>query len=456
MPRGADSGFLEFNTLHLNDLRGTRPIAGHEMFHFFQYFYDPRTEVEKGTVAGPLAWLDEATATWVEVKMAADTAHVSVARAGNKFAPLYGLQAGVYLGVGPHGYGLSSLIKYLVRAQGEAFVLATYLDVLRTGRHPVAALEDQLDRPYSEFWHDYMGELIQGGPYRDVTAAAVRQRAWLSRLDLQSVGTEVSISSENMYDLSGWVFLLRPKAPSYPAGAAVKLKCAGSQCDLTAFRVSRGAGTSLTFLGESRDSLVVADLQGIAAGGYEVVVLVDNSLSRPPTYDQVSDMTLTAQVLDEPNIGHVIGAAVDLQYEATWLDDTVTPRQGLLLQTLSGSMTDGRFEWSWDSTATDGMRYRGQINVTVRPQDLSLVSWSAESWWYYSPTTYNLYRASGTAIPLGEQTEAVIRYGRLGEEACESISDIYVEQVSNGETRKKLVRFDCNNESNVLISLYRD
>ncbi len=456
--RGKNHCYLQFNTLHMNAPQVVRPIAGHEVFHFFQYFYDPRTELEKGTVNGPLLWLDEATATWVEVKMAADTAHVTVTRRGNEFAPLYGLQKGIAaFGAGPYGYGLSSLIKYLVRAQGEAFILATYQEILRTGRHPIAALEDQLDRPYSVCWHDYLGDLIRGGPYRDISAGAVWRFANFFRLDLRTVGTEESFQYEYMSDLSGLVVVLQPTAPQYPAGAALKLNCSGSQCDLSAFRIRAGADTTLTFLGESRDSLVVTDLQGIAAGGYKVMVLVDNSMSRPPTYDQVSDITLTAQVLDEPDIGHVIGATVDLQYEATWLGGAVVPRQGLLLQALSGSMTDGRFESSWDSTATNGVRYVGHINVTVRPQDLSLVSWSAESWWYFpAPGTYNRYRASGTAVPLGDQTEGIIRYWRLGEDACESISDIYVEQVSNGETRTKLLRFDCNSESNVFISLLRD
>lgn len=456
-PRGVNAGFLKFNTLHLNDLQGMRPIAGHEVFHFFQYFYDPRTEVEKGTVNGPLLWFDEATATWIEAKMAADTSHVSVTRGGRELAPLFGLQAGIYLGAGSHGYGMSSLIKYVVRAQGEAFILAAYQEFLRSGRHPVPAFEDQLDRPYSEFWHDYMGDLMQGGPYRDVEAERVWQFAKLSAIDLQSVGTEVSRHTENMYDLSGQVFLLRPKAASYPVGAGVKLKCSAAHYGLTAFRFKAAEDTVLSFLGESRDSLLVTDLSGIAASGSEIVVLVDNSRSRPPTYDQVSPLTLTARVLEAPDIGRVIGAMVDLQYEATWSGGAVVPRQGLFLRALSGSMTDGHFESSWDSTATDGMRYAGHIDVTIRPQDLSLVSWSAESWWYYpSPGTYNHYRASGTGAPMEYQTEATIRYWRPGEDACQSISDIYVEQVSNGVTTKKLLQFRCNSESYAIISLLKE
>jgi hypothetical protein len=168
-------------------------------------------------------------------------------------------------------------------------------------------------------------------------------------------------------------------------------------------------------------------------------------------------VTITAEVTKAPDIGRVIGASVDLQYEATWLGGTVVPRQGLFLQTLSGSMTNGHFESSWDSTTTEGMHYVGHISVTVRPEDLSLVSWSAESWWYFpTPGTYNRYRASGTAVPLEYQGDVIMRYSQPGAEACGSISDIYVEQVSNGATTKKLLGFDCNGDSYVIISLLRE
>jgi hypothetical protein len=213
----------------------------------------------------------------------------------------------------------------------------------------------------------------------------------------------------------------------------------------------------MVFLAESRDSLVVTDLQGIVAGGKELIVLVDNSRNEPPTYDQTVPVTITAEVTKAPDIGRVIGASVDLQYEATWLGGTVVPRQGLFLQTLSGSMTNGHFESSWDSTTTEGMHYVGHISVTVRPEDLSLVSWSAESWWYFpTPGTYNRYRASGTAVPLEYQGDVIMRYSQPGAEACGSISDIYVEQVSNGATTKKLLGFDCNGDSYVIISLLRE
>jgi hypothetical protein len=103
------------------------------------------------------------------------------------------------------------------------------------------------------------------------------------------------------------------------------------------------------------------------------------------------------------------------------------------------------------------MHYVGHISVTVRPEDLSLVSWSAESWWYFpTPGTYNRYRASGTAVPLEYQGDVIMRYSQPGAEACGSISDIYVEQVSNGATTKKLLGFDCNGDSYVIISLLRE
>jgi hypothetical protein len=446
--------YFEFNTRHMNDPNQLRTTVAHEVLHFFQYLYDPRTAVQIVSDNSPYWWLDEATATWAEVKMAADTAWVSEARAGNELAPLEGLQAGASIDPGEHGYGLSSLIKYLVRVQGEGFIAATYQEYRRSGRHTVPALEDQLTRPYTAFWHEYLGDLLRGGPYRDVTPAMVYQSGPFL-LDLQAVG---SVASMNVafHDLSGELFLLHPRASGYPADAALKLKCSGAQCGLTAFRAGSAANEPLVPLGESRDSLVVTDLQGIAAGGHEVLVLVDNSRNEPPTYDQTTPVTLTAEVTETPDIGRVIGAMVDLQYEATWNSGPVVPRQGLFLSTLSGSLTNGQFESSWDSTTTEGMHYVGHISVTVRPSDLGLVSWSAESWWYYpTPGTYNRYRASGTAVPLEYQQDVIIRYWQPGVDACASISDIYVEQVSNGVTTKKLLQFHCNTDSYVTISLLK-
>ena len=447
--------YFEFNTLYMDDPNQLRTTVAHEMLHFFHFLYDPRTAAQIVHEAAPYLWLDEATATWAEVKMAADTAWVSEVRRGNEFAPLEGLQAGAATGAGGHGYGLSSLIKYLVRRQGEGFILATYEEFQRSGRHPIPVLEDQLNQPYTIFWHEYLGDLLQGGPYRDVTAEKIYQSGPF-RLDLQSVGSVASMTVA-FSDLSGELFLLHPRAAEYPDDAVLKLRCSRTECGLTAFLAESAANAPLVLLGESRDSLVVTDLHGIAAGGREVLVLVDNSRNEPPTYDQSVPVTLTAEVTEVPDIGRVIGAMIDLTYEATWEDERVVPRQGLFFSTLSGTMTDGRFESSWDSISTDEMHYVGHIDVVVRPQDLSLVSWSAESWWYYpTPGTYNHYRASGTAAPLESQSDVEIKYWQPGEDACGSISDIYVEQVSEGETTTELLHFDCNDESSLVIVLYKE
>lgn len=446
--------FLEFNSRHLNDPDEVRTTVVHEVFHIFQYLYDPRTAAQIVHDDAPYFWVDEATSTWIEVKMAPDTAWTSVARGGNELSPLSGLQAGAAVDPGFHGYGLSSLIKYLVRKQGEDFILAVYEEYQRSGRHPVPVLEDQLDIPYATFWHEYLGDLLQGGPYHDVTAAIAHQGT-TPVLELGPVGTSDDVAV-NLPDLSGRLIALSPLLSEYPDDAVVKLKCS-PPCGMTAFTAPGDLSGFLTLRGESRDSLVVTGLQEILVAGRRLLVLVDNSRTTPSTYDMSIPVTVTAEVTQVPDLSTVTGAIVDLTYEATWEDNQVIPRQGLFFSTQSGTMNGGQFHASWDSTATDGMRFVGSVDILVRPEDLSLISWSAESWWYW-PTagTYNLYRASGTSAPLVYQSNTSIKYWRLGEDACEGISNIFVEQVSEGVTRRRLLHFDCNDQSSAVITLLKD
>ncbi len=57
---------IQMNALQLAKTAEMKRTMMHEMTHFTQYYYDPRSTWEKGRGAGDFLWMDEAVAVWAE------------------------------------------------------------------------------------------------------------------------------------------------------------------------------------------------------------------------------------------------------------------------------------------------------------------------------------------------------------------------------------------------------
>jgi hypothetical protein len=452
---GVDACGLEFNSLHIAspDMRVT---VGHEIFHMFQYFYDPRSPWDKASKGGPTYWLDEATAAWSEAKFAsASGTFVSATRSGNELNPLAGISAGAIADAAAHGYGMSSLIRALVERQGnEGFLLPTYTKI-RGGMGVIPALQQSLSSPLSQRWGPYLVDLVGGGIYGDVTGDMARDNR-SGMFTVASAADTAASFSASYPDLSGRLYAVRLNSPQIGGNATLVARVEGLDKRIAAYRYEQNQ--ALTLLAEDPDSVIVTDLRTMQTQGAWVIILVANSYASNAECDGARPLTLQMRVLDLPDLSMFHLGSVNLTYRADWGGGNIVPRQDLLISTSRGHFQGNLFVAEWDSIDTsNGVRFKGHIYGTLNLADLSLHDWSAENRWTYpTPDTYNLYQASGTRIPLSQRLYGFLSYSIVGTGACGAITDIVVTQVSDGVVTRNLAGHSCTSESSITVRFMGD
>lgn len=445
--------FLEFNTLLLADPVETRRTVGHEVFHFFQYFYDPRSAWAKASRGGPLLWFDEATASWAEALFSDDANDIPFTRRNCELTPLDGAANAYNQGkAAVYGYGMSALIKRLVAGQGDGFILGTYQDA-QQGADPWTALLARLAQPIDGWWNLFLDELICGSIYDDITYERLRdERSGLFQI-AQPTDT-LTVFNKSYADLSGRLYWVRPRRTDFPATAMLTAKVAGAGAAVAAFGFRSDA--PLTGYGGHADSLAVPGLRQLAAAGTDLLLLVAHPRHQAP-YTATTPLTLTLRVRQAPDFSGFETGAMSLRYAAQWTNGSV-PQQGLLITTRNGQFAGATFSAAWDSVDTsNGMRYAGHFLAVLDATASAIVQWSAENRWIYpTPDTYNLYRARGGALPLVSRTATAATFALYGSTACAGIDSIGVETVVEGAVTRRLLSFGCNNESYAEVSLRND
>ena len=197
-------GHIALNPIVVTDVIEQATTVGHEMFHFCQYFYDLRSVLERGTEGPDHRWLDEATAVHMETYFAPPD-YQTISRIGHELELLNGLltpRDGLTLG--QHGYGVSSLIRYLAQTEqgGDNFVQNLYED-LTSGTHAAAALQAATSTDIPAQWQHILEELVLGNIYDDVTWPVLDAQAGPNLLSVGSAADTTGTLSGRMNDLSG-------------------------------------------------------------------------------------------------------------------------------------------------------------------------------------------------------------------------------------------------------------
>lgn len=450
---GINSCYLEFNTLLLADPIEMRRTVGHEVYHFFQYFYDPRSAWAKASRGGPLLWFDEATASWAEALFGDDVNDIPFTRHNCELTPLDGAANAYDQGeAASYGYGMSALIKRVVAWQGDGFILGTYEDV-QQGADPWTALLGRLTPPVVAWWNIFLDELVRNSIYADVTYERLRdERSGLFQI-AQPADT-LAVFDQPYADLSGRLYWARLRRTDFPATAMLTAKVAGAGATVAAYGFRTGA--PLVWYGGHADSLAVPGLQQLAAAGTDLLLVVAHPRHQSP-YTATTPLTLTLRVRQAPDFTGFETGAMNLRYAAQWTNGSV-PQQGLLITTRNGQFAGTTFSAAWDSVDTsNGMRYAGHFTAVLNESATAIVQWSAENRWIYpTPGTYNLYRARGGSLPLVNRTTTAANFALYGTTACTGIDSIGVETVVEGTVTRRLLSFGCNNDSYAQVSLRND
>ncbi len=170
---GDNYASLLFNQEKLNDDVNLRATAIHELMHLIQSLYDPRNRFSKAKLESPTWWLDEAVAVWSEELTAASSSgFISAARTGNEWMPYAGNFAARPDDPQNFGYGMSAMIKYLVKNNGPGVIRDIY-DKVAKGRNPAEAIYEGTGKFYWEWYGQFMAAYTAGSVYADLTPGIV-------------------------------------------------------------------------------------------------------------------------------------------------------------------------------------------------------------------------------------------------------------------------------------------
>jgi hypothetical protein len=429
--------------------------AGHELLHFCQYFYDPRTVLERGTESGPLVWLDEATAVYIEDYFAPGEEYCSAARGGRELALMDGLlvpREGRPMG--EHGYGLSSLIRFLYEAEpgGDAFILDTYQDI-KAGMHAAAALQANTTVDLTDRWMEILEELLSGNIYSDVTWATILDHPIRRLMSISGAADSTGTVNWDMPDLSGRLAYIDLNDTEFEDNQRLVFWCDAAEYGLTAYGIA--PPDNMEFLSHAYGKVTLSNLPNLNENYDQVMLLVSNQHFAGPDYTGPTEIALEGRLRESEPLPHYTHGALRIQYDADWSNGVHQVNQEMNFAEVRGTFSGTTFTASWDSTGFNDVHHSGHLTANLDPSDLHVISWSARNYSWMDDGTSSDFQASGGVLPdvavYNNSMDARIE----GVETCGAIGGLSVTFInSDGETYRSLDGYTCSTGSYVKVLLY--
>ncbi len=446
-------GELAFSTRYIHDDVEIHLTAGHELLHFCQYFYDPRSIRDRGYNANPNSWLDEATAVYIEDYFAPNPEYTSAARRGRELTALDGIINPQGRSLAEHGYGQSSIIRYLAETEGDDFILKTYADI-STGTHAVAALQNQTETDLQDVWADLLEELVTGKIYSDVTIPVLVKYGYYFMQTINSAADSVGTHALDYPDLSGQTYYVGwGDGYLFNANQRLEFWCDAPEYGLSIYGLKEPDTRDL--LGHAYGKVVLNNLPTVKDNYTVLMALVSNHHLEGPDYNSFTGITIQSRLRETENVGRYDHAMIRIQYEADWStspDNTYSQEMNFV--EVAGSFSGTSFSASWDSTGTGDVHYSGHINVALDPGTLHVVSWSANNHADHPDGWSKNFQVSGGALPEVTYNTLSLTGIVEHEETCNSIGGLSVVFIDNeGVTTRNLDGYTCNPTSFVKVFL---
>lgn len=284
---GNNHGWIEINTDNIADHAEVRVTAIHEFFHMVQDFYDPRYAFNKAVFAPEQLWLNDASSIWSE-GLLAPSGYVSPMENTYILAPFNGMIAGAQgssKNAQNHGYGMASLIQWLVK-RSSATVVSNLFKSIKAGYTSDVAVKTcgptMIDFTW---WPDYMLALVKGDiiPFgsADIANAAPSARQFMiaAATDIE----KTKAFAEAIPDLSGRLHMAIPNYTGLTDKHRLAIRLARDEEENLKLRVLKSkAGEPTTHLGDGVEAngawkYEVTGLDVLrASGGWRLLPLVTN------------------------------------------------------------------------------------------------------------------------------------------------------------------------------------
>lgn len=456
---GDNYGYIEFRPTDVVNAESdpeVRRTAGHEFFHFVQSLYDPRNRFSKATGNYDWYWFDEACGTWSEEKFSDETPYQSNNFKLNTGVVLNGLQKGAEIDGRKHGYGMTSLIKYLTVQFEEEVLFDIYTKIL-AGKSALDAIFEETYEP-KELVPQFFMAMVLGNIYN------VGQGFWRSNFNEEftiSTLDDVPKTYTHSYpDFGAKTF----KVPiNYPGARSSQiLNAEASNPDSYIIAMKSFGGGQWQMVQNGFGNISIPDVKSLNDDNAEMFFIVVN-LDAGGDYKGNDDISLTINVEEsEYNTCWVyIRYTLRAKSESKTDPDDVEEIDEVVYfgDLYDGTFSNNVFVGSKDSVYSDNLTVHSTVTVTFSEDLTKMISLELNDNFGYpeGSVVYTWTTASLKISNLDGEPSFFDGYEYIieGPDVCDHLSDVSYTR----ETADKIITrlYDiCNDNSKIEIEIYND
>jgi hypothetical protein len=398
----------------------------------------------------------------------------------NALAPFNGFQSGssfeneIYL---PHGYGMASLIEYLVKntSFGMEGFINTYRNI-KSDFDPLSSLFTNVDGLFIEWFADYYKKLINNEIYELPKDYFIKNSNIIWNVNSENDSLKVFNAQDPNVDtylnLSAKLFKININYKPTDETYKMRLSVLGpvDQFGLY-FHVFGIQNNELTFI-ESIPAINYYEIPSLKNSYDKFLVCVVNGLGNSP-YIGESDIDFKVQIGNNFDGGDVQAdldfnlCRIEVYLQGLWKDtrwaEGTTQEVALgvstyhdyydyedTVRTISGSFYGNVFTGSFDN----GEGWTQTATVTLNDQYNSIIDYSFEE---INTTSYGYVykrKVSGSNVPVSSKKNSLFEI--KGTDACSGVFNIQSKTIINGSDSSQVIDHWCNENSRVIIQFYKN
>jgi hypothetical protein len=426
---GDNFGFMEFNSSKLAESNEMRVTAGHEFFHLVQSLYDPRNAYFQAKASGPNLWLDDANSAWFETVFSAIQPYVSPVLLENALAPFEGIIAGIGDHGGPHGYGMSSLVKYIADTYGRDKLVQIY-DSVKTGSHAIQAVIAAAGAQPEVWWPAFFVKYFAGTFFTVPTADILTKK--VGTLNVRSVTDTFSQTTISSPDLSASTYLVQLNFAGIDTTAVLKISSVGLGLH-PAILIFSLKNSVFTLVGQGADSIVSPRLAGLTEDKSHLLIVVANCGYTAPDYTKITPLTTTLRVVKPSGIDLSQFNYCQVMYYNIFCSDIYTANQNCSGgSSVAGSFTGNIFTGN-KTTITGTDTETISITVSLDQFTQNVTGFSDDAQDRGANNYYHVsHLAGGTVARYPQAVASGFWYRALGADLCGRIT--YTDNLLTGHT----------------------
>jgi len=428
-----------------------RRIVYHEMFHCAQQWYDPRPSYQWIHANDERAWLDEATASLIEMEPSEESIAPMSLTYDNFLAPLGGLAGHPDFSDPEYGYGMTNLIYYLLKTQGRERLLELFEEFALTG-DATTALQKVLDPAPGEWILDFDRDLAgcrlvnfgsDTSPYQFLTDTPISGNA--GTIHKQMIQIPDFGSAWTLLRLGSW------EQDRIPGSMRVR---APGDFDLSLWLIEYSDLPVLAATGH--DSLTLGNIPEVNIKTDNYLVLVTKPRADMDDWTGRQSVPLEVELLPAFPLQDYDYCTISAQFVGIDGQGGPFPSAGMYFENHDSYWEDNTFIMNWNVQEEGVDLDQGQVALTIDPQTLDITELEAVHTIQYSNGDSVRHELTAGAVPLAESDDISYTYRIDGGEMCNTVTHIYERMISGGETTLEFVTLDCDGESYLEIYLEKD